>query len=63
VNTSLQAKTKQIAGWLIAMVVLNVIWLVVTIFADFDSAFYRKAFVYKRRVDKALLKQKEEQQK
>jgi hypothetical protein len=45
------------------MVVLNVIWLVVTIFADFDSAFYRKAFVYKRRVDKALLKQKEEQQK
>lgn len=43
------------------MVVFNVIWLIVTIFVDFDSVFYRKAFVYKRRVDKALLKQREEQ--
>lgn len=57
---SLQEKIRQITNWLIAMVVLNVIWLVVTVIADFDSAFYRKAFVYKRRVDRALLKQREQ---
>jgi len=46
--------TKQIRVWLIVMVTLNSVWLVVTLLSDFDSAFYRKAFVYKRRVDKAL---------
>lgn len=57
-SSSYVAKTHQISNWLIVMVVLNVIWLVVTVITDFDSAFYRKAFVYKRRVDKALLKQR-----
>ena len=40
--------------------VMNVIWLVVTLVTDFDSAFYRKASVYKRRVDKAAAKRKAE---
>jgi hypothetical protein len=38
------------------MVTLNAVWLTVTLLSDFDSAFYRKAFVYKRRVEKALKK-------
>ena len=51
-----QDKTNEIYIWLIIMVTLNSIWLLVTLITDYDCAFYRKAFVYKRRVERALKK-------
>ena len=41
------------------MVSLNSLWLLVTLITDYDCALYRKAFIYKRRVDRALKRQKE----
>ena len=44
------------------MVILNWVWLSVTLLTDYDSAFYRKAIVYKNKVDKAMQKKRQEEQ-
>ena len=59
-DVKLAKRTNQLNGWLEAMMILNCIWLAVTLITDFDSAFYRKASVYKRRVDKAAARKKAE---
>ena len=37
---------------------MTVIWVLVTLITDFQSVFYRKAIIYKRRIDTELEKRK-----
>lgn len=37
-----------------AICVLTLVWTMVTLITDWNSVFYRKAFIYKKRVDAEL---------
>jgi len=54
VSSTEDAPAKVIQNWVTGCVLLNIIWIVVTLVADWRSCFYRKAFQYKRRVDNAV---------
>mgnify|MGYP006878263060 CR=1 FL=1 len=40
--------------WLEAAAILQSIWLLVTLVTDWNSVFYRKAIIYKKRLDAEL---------
>ena len=41
---------------------LNIVWIVVTLITDWQTCFYRKAAVYKRRVENAIEQRRQQQQ-
>ena len=47
-----------VCSWLITFILMTVIWVLVTLITDFQSVFYRKAIIYKRRIDTELEKRK-----
>lgn len=54
---------KEIHQWLIGMMMLNITWIVVTLITDWQTCFYRKAAVYKRRVENAIEQRRQQQAK
>ena len=44
----------QICNWLMTFIALSIVWIGATLITDWNSAFYRKAVIYKKRVDEEL---------
>ena len=49
-----------IHNWLIGLVFFNLLWIAVTLVADWRTCFYRKAAQYKRRVETAIEQRKQQ---
>jgi hypothetical protein len=57
-NQYVEGDADQICNWLTVFIVMTFVWLLVTLLTDWSSVFYRKAIIYKRRVDDELEKRR-----
>jgi hypothetical protein len=53
--------SSKICHWLTAFSIMNFVWILVTIITDYNSVFYRKAIIYKKRVDDELQSRRQRQ--
>ena len=57
-KVKIEKEGEKICAWQITFIVMTFIWVLVTLITDFQSVFYRKAIIYKRRIDTELEKRK-----
>ena len=53
----------QICKWLTTLTTMCLVWLIVTLVTDSSSVFYRKAIIYKKRVDGEVTRRKTQMMK
>lgn len=46
--------TQKVCNWLTAFSIMNFVWILVTLITDWNTVFYRKAIIYRKRVDDEL---------
>ena len=57
-KVKIEKEGDKVCAWLVTFIVMTFIWVLVTLITDFQSVFYRKAIIYKRRIDTELEKRK-----
>lgn len=46
--------TQKVCNWLVAFSIMSFVWILVTLITDWNTVFYRKAIIYRKRVDDEL---------